>query len=149
MDRFVKKTGARSHVTATSQTAQSQIEAPVSALPDDTVDNPDIEVSAHTTPPSSLQNSLSPHSAPPPYLGYSNTDRIAQAVAGLLSPMITTSVEKVVDVGMRQFKAQLGEHPTRLGEVENRLSSLEEEVYQAQATEQEQDKNQPIYTPKT
>lgn len=41
---------------------------------------------------------------------------------------------------MKLLKKQIGERSTRLNGVENRLSSMEEEVYHAQATEQAQDK---------
>lgn len=139
MDRFVEKTGVRSYAAATMQPARTQPETPV--LPNSAPDDPGMEVNVPTAPPSSLHSPLSLHPASPsPYQGDNDTDRIAQAVAALLSPMITASVEKAVDAGMRQVKAQLGEHSTRLHEVEHRLSSLEEEVYQAQATEQAQEK---------
>lgn len=54
--------------------------------------------------------------------------------------MIAASVEKAVNAGMKQIKAQLGEHTTRLNDLEHRLSGVKEELYQAQATEQMQDK---------
>lgn len=116
---------------------QEQIEAPGTALSDHAADAPAMEVSGCSASPSSH------HASPSSQHGDNNIELIAQAVAALLSPMIAASVEKTVHVGMKHIKQQLGEHTTRLNKAESCLSSVEEELYQAQAMEQAQDK-QPI-----
>ena len=138
MDRFVEKSGVR---TTTAQTASpppalSQIEAPVAAYsaPRPTANQADMEVSDSTSPPPP------PHTPQPQQTGDNTTERIAQAVAALLSPMIAASVEKAVNAGMAQIKAQMGEHGKRLNDLEHRLSNAEDELYQAQAIEHAQDK---------
>ena len=138
MDKFVEKSGARAHMaqTAPPTAAQPQIEAPALAYsaPRTSTTPAAMEVSGDSSP------TPPPHAPPPQASGENTTERIAQAVAALLSPMIAASVEKAVNAGMAQIKAQLGEHGTRLNELEHRLSSAEEELYQAQATEHAQDK---------
>lgn len=118
MDRFVEKTDLRSQ---TALMAQPQIEAMFSALPDHAADAPDMKVSGCSASPSSHHRD-------------NNTELIAQAVAALLTPIIATPVEKTVNVGMQHIKKQL-EHIIRLNEAENRLSNMEEELYQAQVIE--------------
>lgn len=97
------------------------------ALPDAAAEEPDMEVGGCTAS-TLLTSGPSQHASPSTHQGDSDTDRIAQAVAALLAPMITASMEKAVDAGMRQFKKQLGEHATRLNEVEHRLSSVAEDM---------------------
>lgn len=69
-----------------------------------------------------------------------NTERIAQAVAALLAPKIAALVEKAVHAGMQHIQKELREHASQLNKAEQRLSKTEDELYQAQATEQIQDK---------
>lgn len=101
MDCFVENNGPQ------SQMGRKQIEAPVSALPEHMADAPEMELSGCTASASS-------------HHGDSSTERIAQAVAALLTPTVAASVEKAVNAGMRQIKKVLGEHETRLNEAEHR-----------------------------
>lgn len=64
-----------------------------------------------------------------------NTESIAQAVTALLAPTIAASVEKAVQAGMTQFKKDLDDHAARPTETDLRLYNIEDEHYQAQATE--------------
>lgn len=77
----------------------------------------------------------------PPYHQHEehSTEHIAQVVAALLAPSITASVEKE-HAWMLQFKKKLGEEASRPNEVAQRLSNIEDELYQAQTTEHSQDK---------
>lgn len=84
-------------------------------------DAPGIEVSGGPCPPSQQQKA-------------DDIEHIAQAVAAILAPTIAA-----VNAGMLQIKKGLGEHASHLNEGEN-IASMEEELYQAQAIEQAQDK---------
>lgn len=44
------------------------------------------------------------------------------------------ALEKAVQAGMEEIKKELGEHSSRLNEAEMRISSLKDEVYQAQTS---------------
>lgn len=135
MDRFVEKNGPQSYVAATARTAQPQIETPASAYTKPlTETEPNMEVSSALAPSSSIADTQTQH------IGAHNTDLIAQAVAALLSPMITASVGKAVSAGMQQLQAQLGQHASGLNEAEHCIANIEEELYQSQSTEQAQDK---------
>lgn len=66
-------------------------------------------------------------------------EHIAQTVAAILVPTIFTSVEKAVTAGMQQIKKELGEHASCLNEDEDKIASIEEELYNAQDNEEAQD----------
>lgn len=133
MDRFVEKNGPRSYAAVAARTPHPQIEAPALAYTEPTTDTePDMEVSGAAAPSPSADATVQTTSP-------SSTERIAQAVAALLSP-ITASVEKVVSAGMQQLQAQLGEHASRLNETEHRIANIEEELYHSQSSVQAQDK---------
>lgn len=62
-----------------------------------------------------------------------------------LQPTMTSTVEKAIQEGMEHIKRDLSEHSTHITEAKMRLSSVEGEPSQSQATEQAQDKtNQSI-----
>ena len=64
------------------------------------------------------------------YVAQDNThERIAKAVAALLSPTITAAVEKAVAVGMQQLRKEVGELSLRISTAEQRLSSVEDDQY--------------------
>lgn len=67
-------------------------------------------------------------------------EKIAQAVAVLLAPTITSSVEKAIQTGLELIRRELVDHTSRINEAEKSISSVKEELYQAQAFEQSQDK---------
>lgn len=66
------------------------------------------------------------------------TDRITQGVAAILASTIEASVEKAVNAEILLIKWELGEHASRLNEAEKIIPNIEEEIYQAEATEQTQ-----------
>lgn len=64
---------------------------------------------------------------------HSTHQQIAQAVAALLSPTITAAVDRAVSTGILQLRKELGEHSQRLIEVEQRISSIEDDQYHMSA----------------
>lgn len=67
----------------------------------------------------------------PSNLADSSQKKIAQAIASLLSPMITAAVESAIHNGIEQLRKELVEHSHRLSEKEQRISFLEDELQQA------------------
>lgn len=61
-------------------------------------------------------------------------DRIAQAVAALLSPTITAAVDRAVSAGILQLCKELGDHSQRIMEAEQRIFSLEDDQYTMHVT---------------
>lgn len=53
---------------------------------------------------------------------------LAQAVAALVSPTITSAVDRAIAVGITQLGKEQGDHPKRLSELEHRMSDLEDEI---------------------
>lgn len=115
MDCFLDKSGPQALL------ALRQIETRDAALPSKMVEEPTMEVSGGTISPS-----LQPEA--------DTTEGITQAVAAILAPTIEASVEKAVRAGVLLIK-ELGEHASRLNNAENRISNIEEELHQAQATQ--------------
>lgn len=68
------------------------------------------------------------HAAAEPVLSEEVYDKIAQAVATLLSPTITLAVDRAITAGIDQFHSELREHASRLSEAENRISVIEGEI---------------------
>lgn len=122
MERFLEKNGARS-----CPAPAPQIEAGDAAYHTSVAEASSMEVSAA---PSST----------PPQQGDMQTQDIAKAVADILTPTITATVERAVSAGILLLKKELGEHSTRFNEAEHRLSNLEDEVYQSHEQEIRQDK---------
>lgn len=64
---------------------------------------------------------------------HSSYNKIAQAVADLLSPTITAKVDRAVSAGIMQLRKELGEHSQRLTEAEQCISSIEDDQYNMNA----------------
>lgn len=59
---------------------------------------------------------------------------MAQAVADLLSPTITSAVDRVVTAGIDQLRRELKEQAGRLNVAEQRIADLEEEAWNTHET---------------
>lgn len=68
------------------------------------------------------------HAAQPPQASPKDQyNKIAQPVAALLSPTITSAVDKAVTAGINQLRRELKEQAGRLNVAEQRIADLEEE----------------------
>lgn len=93
-------------------------------------------MAAVTQPPCSAQD-ISGLGPAPPVAAEEQNAGLAQAVAALLSPMITAAVDRVIAAGITQLGKELGNQAKRLSELEHCLSDLKDEMQSSHTYEQQ------------
>lgn len=90
-------------------------------------DTVEMSETADSTPPASAA----------PILPEEQYSCLAQAVTALLSPTITTAVDRAIAADITQLRKELGYHAKFLSELEHCIFDLEDEIQSSHATEQQ------------